>query len=320
MGSWNHTCALTNLPVFSGEPVYVVMLLEGARYDQYKGHHCYPNCYYHPLPIFFEGDYNDYGGVENCKGDYLHFLLEKIKDKLIEFDLGENQYHDIPVKKDNFDVTQLFEADHESRLYTETRDFDKEDDVMQKRLSHIVIRKNVLDSLLKKYKISYASAQTKYKTIYLNFEEAVKMQMDSFCSSNLKERIMDIKRMIDSRKSLGKNADDSSEIFLAGLCSHSNDILYWVSEGYYLNQNIINVGELLYDNSDTPEKLEKVTRHLMVMVFLQQLYSNGRRMWIKPSGCGSQNDDTTAQKMISQLTNIGIRDINAIKKTWKEDY
>lgn len=318
MGSWNHTCALTNLPVFSGEPVYVLMLLEGARYDQYKGHHCYPNCYYHPLPIFFEGDYNDYGGVENCKGDYLPFLLEKIKDKLIEFDLGENKYHDVPVKKDNFDVNQLFEADHESRLYTETHDFDKEAGVMQKRLSHIVIRKNVLDSFLKKYKISYASQITGYRDIRLNFEEAVKMQMDSFRSSNLKRRIDNINLIIESRKSLFKDTEDLSEIYWGSLCAHSRDILYWISEGYYLKQNIINIGELLYNNSDAPERLEKVTRHLMTMVFLQQLYSNGRRMWIKPSGSGSQNDDTTAQKMISQLTNIGIRDINTIKKTWRE--
>lgn len=112
MGSWNGTCAVSNLHILAGQDVAVFMLAEKKKRDSF----CYVNAMYDLCPIPFYGKYNDYGGVEDCHGFGMNIVVDAIRNNLFEFELGENEYHDIEVKQGNFDVNKLFEADHEDRL------------------------------------------------------------------------------------------------------------------------------------------------------------------------------------------------------------
>ncbi len=64
MGCWNTTCGLTHLPIMAGESVVMLML---------AGLDTTPNqCYYYnddasPFALPVEGEYNDYGGLENIQ-------------------------------------------------------------------------------------------------------------------------------------------------------------------------------------------------------------------------------------------------------------
>jgi hypothetical protein len=112
MGSWNGTCAVSNLHVTAGTDVAVFMLLENKE----KRSFCYGNALYDVCPIPFYGKYNDYGAVEECYGFGMNLVVEAIRARIYEFGQGPNSCHDTVVNKDNFDIDMLFEADHEDRL------------------------------------------------------------------------------------------------------------------------------------------------------------------------------------------------------------
>jgi len=80
------------------------------------GIRCYTNTYYDFCPLPFYADYNDYGAGENNSGLGLPVIMTAIRNKLFEYDQGENQYHDIAVRKEGFDVEKMWEAAHEGRL------------------------------------------------------------------------------------------------------------------------------------------------------------------------------------------------------------
>jgi hypothetical protein len=112
MGSWNGTCAVSNLHIRQGQRVAVFMLLENKE----KRTFCYGNALYDICPIPFYGKYNDYGAVEECEGFGLNLVVESIRKQLYRFGQGPNEYHDTEVTKENFNIELLFEADSEDRL------------------------------------------------------------------------------------------------------------------------------------------------------------------------------------------------------------
>lgn len=114
MGSWNHTCAVSNLHIGAGQEVTVFLLLK--NHNTTDGSFCYGNALYDVVPLPFYGKYDDYGGVEDCHGFGLPIIIETLKKRLYKFGQGPNSCHDCEVTPENFDVEKLFEADHESRL------------------------------------------------------------------------------------------------------------------------------------------------------------------------------------------------------------
>lgn len=114
MGSWNHTCAISNLHVHAGKDVMVFLLLKNHNTNDES--FCYNNSLYDVVPLPFYGKYDDYGGVDECHGFGLPIILEHLKDRLYKFGQGPNEYHDCEVTKENLTIEKLFEADHEGRL------------------------------------------------------------------------------------------------------------------------------------------------------------------------------------------------------------
>lgn len=296
MGSWNGTCALTNLPIMSGEKVYVLLLQEGKHYDKYVGNHCYPNTYYQPLPLYFEGEYNDYGAVENCHGEFLDDILDLVKEKLIEFDEGDNQYHDIPVKKGNFNIDLLFEADHESRLFVEPSPYDKQKGIDKIRLTHIIIRKDVVEKLLTDYKMEY-STPGKYRDKKTTYAEGLEQFYNEF-SEQITER----------SKLLGLEFIDCSDFY-------KNPLVAYVFENARVAQETVDIGKLIRKYFET-DKLRLLYSNLAVIGVLSNFMGNGRYQWIKPSGSGSQNSEVTAQSLMSKLITQGVK---GIKQYYKDN-
>lgn len=143
MGCWNKTCGLSNLHITAGTPVYVFVLERNKTYDQ-----CYSTGLFSPLLLPFESVYDDYGGGEDSSGVALPFVMKGLKDELIEMELGENEYHDIAVKKEGFDDKLFFEACHEDRMQIRGR-FDAE----PTQVYFTMMRKDVVDAILETRKI-----------------------------------------------------------------------------------------------------------------------------------------------------------------------
>jgi len=117
MGSWNGTCAISNLHIHARQKVAVFLLLKNNEPRSF----CYGNALYDICPIPFYGEYNDYGAVENCYGFGRDIVVEALRAQLYEFGQGPNEYHDCVVNRQNFDIELLFDADHEDRLGVEHR-------------------------------------------------------------------------------------------------------------------------------------------------------------------------------------------------------
>ena len=304
MGSWNHTCFLTNLPVLSGEEVYVFLLKEGDFYNKYIGHHCYPTNYYEPLPFFFEGNYNDYGGVENCHGPLLPAIIEGIRLNLIEMPLDDNEYHDIEVSKKGLDIDSLFNYDHENRLFVGPDKFAVNNGKPAPiRLTHIVIKKNVLDSFLAKYKLDIYIDKKSKTLSYSQFMLRALKEVETIRKNVTPDCARPLARML-----IGGTAD---KIINYALYRSRDGIDYDIIDGYD-----VLLGAILAKDEAL---LEAVVSQLATMAMLLSYMANCRRMWIKPSGVGSQNTDVDAQLLTAKLIKEGASALQQKYKEWENE-
>lgn len=161
MGCWNKTCGLSNLYITAGTEVYVFVLEDKHRDNE----RCYSTALWSPLLLPFTAVYDDYGGGEQSSSMLQH-ILDGLKEKLIEKELGKNQYHDIEVKADKLDEKLFFEAVHEGRL--SVRGYNSENTV-----DFVMFRKDVVDRILNTYVIEHyvgnKSGTTGYELNYIKY-------------------------------------------------------------------------------------------------------------------------------------------------------
>lgn len=302
MGSWNHTCAVTHLPVSCGEEVEVIMLQD---VNTVAGSSlCYPYSYHVPLPLTFQGNYNDYGAVEDCEGVALGIVVGSIRDKLYEMEVGENEYHDIAVKKEGFDVNAMFEADHEDRLNIVNIYSGYENESDKTKLKHIVVKKEVYDKVISEMTIyNWDSEAGESSDVGLDFLLAGKEKITA-----------DIDRIISL------DGDDFEKVSWMMNDSIGRDTLagqFLQPSGEYRgSDNPIRLMEVLMklrENKD--EKYDGVLENALRFSMFRHFIMKSRRSWVVPSGLGSQDDDTLAQRITAELT---LKAAETIDKRWDE--
>ncbi len=102
MGSFNETCALSNLNIPYGTPVRLLFLTQNP-YVVSDGHEAKRGCYHHdnwfcrtpPLT----GKYDDYGRAKLQKSPLVKLIADVFSTDVIERPFGFNQYHDPPVRR-----------------------------------------------------------------------------------------------------------------------------------------------------------------------------------------------------------------------------
>jgi hypothetical protein len=142
MGCWNGTCGLSGLPIIHGEEMYVFPIVESFR-DSF----CYASALYRPTVLPFRAKYNDYGGGEECGGIGLELNMNHISSNLVEMDVGKNKYHDIAVKRANFDADTFFDACHEKRLKYDNPMKGYDGELPHNNVFFTMVRKDVVDRL-----------------------------------------------------------------------------------------------------------------------------------------------------------------------------
>lgn len=65
MGCWNATCNISNLPIYAGDDIVLILLMQTTQNVEFNV--CYPTDNFVPyaFPIF--GKYDDYGGIEEIE-------------------------------------------------------------------------------------------------------------------------------------------------------------------------------------------------------------------------------------------------------------
>lgn len=294
MGCWNHTCAVTGLPIYEGEDVEVIMLMNSAHPE--KSSHCYPTSYHIPIPLTFQGQYNDYGAVENCKGIALPVLINAIRDNMVELEEGENEYHDIPAKKEEFDVNKMFDLDHENRLFMAQHPMQHD---MRNciPLKHIVVRKTVYDTIVENFKIEQWNEKT--NTIIFKQLKDLTKEYDIF--------LQDVIAAMIINPVLKESTIGNTEI--ADLISFRGMTTYGFNKLLTINEIVISMLE--NKKEDVKDFIDNAVRFALFAQFMQDT----RREWHVPSGVGSQNDNTENHVLAANLT---ISEAEKLKNYWDE--
>lgn len=136
MGCWNKTCGLSNLHITSGTRVYTFVLEQNPHHDR-----CYSTAFWRPVMIPFLTTYNDYGGGENSHKN-IEYILQGLREQLVEMPLGDNEYHDIEITAEKLDEELFFEAVHEGRLKVGDR-FGGSDSLVD----FVMMRTDIVDSI-----------------------------------------------------------------------------------------------------------------------------------------------------------------------------
>jgi hypothetical protein len=158
MGCWNKTCGLSNLHIIAGTDVYVFVLEENTD----KTDRCYSTAFWRPLLLPFTSKYNDYGGGEESGGPGFQLIMDSIAKELTEMEVGDNEYHDIAVKKEGFGEEQFFESVHEHRLFKKSYYGDKQ------VIDFVMMRKDIVDYILENRVIERYVGEGKGTTGYSN--------------------------------------------------------------------------------------------------------------------------------------------------------
>ncbi len=116
MGSWDACCGLSKMPIRCGDEVVDFFIGEVGSFRD-SGFICYSNDLWAPITIQTYGEYRDYGEIEPQYGWHTDYVVKAFKECVVELEQGDNQYHDIPVKRDDITYDFIQNAVHEGRLF-----------------------------------------------------------------------------------------------------------------------------------------------------------------------------------------------------------
>lgn len=118
MGSFNETCALSNLNIPYGTPVRLLFLTQNP-YISSDGHEAHRGCYHfdnwfvRTPPI--KGVYDDYGRAKLNDSKLPQLIADLFSKDVVERPFGFNQYHEPPVRRGE-KLDHYIEAAWEGRL------------------------------------------------------------------------------------------------------------------------------------------------------------------------------------------------------------
>lgn len=293
MGSWNKTCGLSNLHIRSGEKAYVFVLEPNK-----DNSHCYSTHLYSPLLLPFETTYNDYGGGEDSTGPGFPIIISAIKEHLHEIELGDNKYHDIAVKKDNFDESLFFEAVHEGRLFREGRYSDPV------KLEYVMFRKDVVDHILENRVIEQYVGDNK-GTI------AKWGDSKDYIQYKFADIVADILPLIHEMCDKFNNKDDTFGFRFGGGIEymfgydHPNKAAKWLRGDGYRYSRIVDMKSAISDIFENGEPtldqvlaLEALLTEYLKGVFIDSFMEVTRKSWIPGGHEGSQSQELDEYRLL----------------------
>lgn len=320
MGCWNQTCGLTQIHIRAGEPVLVFPLVESPRDSL-----CYSTPYWTPFPIPFASEYNDYGGGENSSGLGLEMILSFLQKNLVEVEVGENEYHDIAVKRENFEEDNFWEAIHEQRL--KMNSYGKE-----KNVGFVMIKQSIVDYLIEHEEFSHyegydenGSKYTKYK--FADILTGLEVVLDKLfgvddsddLGEDVPEELRSKLKFLMRYRMLERVASDIYET------DEHNWAASWLRYGVgshlgYSGFSSTIVEDKLseYIEADDREGARVLMTQYLTMQFIDSFLMGTRKFWSPQAGAGSQNSDQGGYRLLSAAI---IHVLDEEKAQWDaEDY
>lgn len=279
MGCWNKTCGLSGLHILNGEEVYVFALEKNTGHDR-----CYSTAFWRPVMLPWTATYNDYGAGEDDQGAMIPFILNGIAEELIEVEQGENQYHDIPVKREGFDMEQFYEAVQEGRLK-----LDRDGGV---EVDFVMMRKDLVDDVLNTWRIRKYVGEGQGTTGWSN----------AYIEYGFAQILNELPEFMDAF--LTKVQDDTwwfADLDRVMNRKQRNLVAEWMrGESSYHYSQILRVGEILRQlikDGKLDEANEIIVAHLKAQV-IDSFMHEIRKAWMPGAYEGSQSQDPTGYRTL----------------------
>lgn len=284
MGSWNKTCSLSNLHIFAGTPVYV-FVLEDVSAE--RDNDCYTTSLFSPLLLPFNSEYNDYGGGENSGGPGFERIMNAIKESLIEVGVGDNEYHDIAVKRDAFNEELFFDAVHKNRLKI------KGWRGKPVNLSFTMFRRDIVDDILQNHTfeeyVGHGAGNCGYNNNYVRVGyqdyvadirpmlDHIVSEINDFRSSGVNEKT---ERALFRSISMFERDDNRASQLLSSIDYRYSRLVDFRSIGY----------QLLDDSSEANiQHLTALITEYFKGVYIDKFMHAARKTWIPGGHEGSQS-------------------------------
>lgn len=304
MGCWNKTCGLSNLHITAGTPVYVFVLEKNKSYD-----HCYSTGLFSPLLLPFESTYDDYGGGEDSRGIALDLIMAGIKHELVEMEVGENQYHDIEVKKEGFTPEKFFEAVHEDRLAIQGR--------FRSELTPIyftMFRKDIVDDILENRVIEEYVGNGKGTCGWNN----------NYIKVRFADIVASVRPLLEKIIADTEGQEDYMRAFVMDRIHKYRDeflAAQWLNGDGYRYSRIVDVKALIgaaisKGTLEAVNKIEPLVVEYLKGIYIDSFMHAARKTWIPGGHEGSQSSSAGALRLLSAAT---IRVIDKEKAEWLDE-
>jgi hypothetical protein len=257
---------------------------------------CSTSALYSVCPLLFEGKYTDYGAVSDLSG-CIDLILSSLKSQVIEMDVGENEYHDIAIKRDTFDEKMIFTASNKNRLFV-AHHWNKNKAIS---LHPVIIHGSVYREILDKY---IADSDDTFQDI-----------VDKIPSFVLK-----IRQHIEKKDVIGHHLD--VETIWSWEEQQTNIAARWISrhsglEGEYTSL-LINKEKILMDYIKAGDwgSVETLYIEILKVSFLNNFMYATRKMWTPQCGAGNSNGELYPYEFLAKT----ILDISAAERKREEDW
>ena len=300
MGCWNKTCGISNLFIEAGEKVYVFALEQNLHHDR-----CYSTAFWKPVMLPFLSEYNDYGGGENSHKN-IGYILDGLKQQLVEMPEGENQYHDISVSADQLNEELFFNAVHEGRLKIDGRgDADP-------LIDFVMLRADIVDSICENWQRELYVGQGKgtgghgNNYIFYKFEDIV-AKVPEFMDKMSKE-------LLEPSKDENENSLPPALRFkysmqgLAGVYDYKdrNLVSIYLSgiNNYQFSQIVRPVDVVLQLMADgNREEAQAVLVDILRASFINSFMEFTRKQWMPAGHEGSQTQEHMPYRVLCNAIN-----------------
>lgn len=318
MGSWNHTCFLSNLSVGAGTDVALMTLIQ----TEPQMGSCRPTeHYYYPAPVMIYGEYDDYGGVENCHGSEINYLLSEFVD---------NQ-----TIKDDVDIEKFTRLGDQGGLHFVHRNVGsfhntlKGEDNPKICVQQVVINMNILGRFLDQYYFTdynilkdpeKGCSQDNY--IPINYEFVCDL-IPGYIQELKEYYAKDAAGVAEAKKHGMKTAHISNLHFdpVPNLEWNDNNVLgRWlhsfatdVGTEFFKRSYVTRIQALAEANKD--EELTSCLQEFCKYMMIYSYMNYARRVYIRPQ-CSSQENDPIAHKLMAEIT---LAEIERQRIEWEEE-
>lgn len=285
MGCWCETCGITQLPINAGDKVRLFVLVSQDSYAFHKGGlggggTCYSNDRWAPLGPPIQGEYDDYGGIENIvHDDDAKLTFNRIMEGWVEPEV-EHEWDKVPEAKDLTleDVIHLIERDR-AKFHPKTRS--------EQHLGLMMVHEEVYQAMINHNPVD-AHHYCKGHYRYMPIRDMLTRELKEWYNGQL-----------DLQKLKANSAKEEELFRLISDLSDGRFFSGYKEDGMRVFKNsfmALAKEQLSFDH----ERVQKVAASALdLSVFNRGMYL-ARKQWMPQSGKGGQNNDLDIYRAITK--------------------